>query len=411
MSDSIPDSVDPARPLLFQPFKIRGMTLKNRLVVPPMVHYRAGPGSTCGTFHIVHLGRYALGGFGLVFVEATGVEQVGLINEFDLGIWNDAQVESFRPLIAFMKGEGTRIGIQLAHGGRKAASQRAMDGMGPLTPEQIANGAKLWQPVGPTSEPVAPGWLTPRQLTTEECRAMVRTWAAAARNAVKAGFDTIEIHTAHGYLLASFLSPISNTRNDEYGGDRQGRMRLPLAIVEAVRREMPDRMPLFVRVSAVDGAEGGWNLDDTVVYARELKARGVDVIDCSSGGISGSATAAQVPRGLGFQAPYAERVRKEAGIASMAVGIILEAQQAEAILENGQADLIAVGRQSQFNPNIAQHWAHDLGLNRKFEDWTPEFGCWLEKRIRTIEGFATPTGVVKRYAADSGPHAGHSPAR
>jgi 2,4-dienoyl-CoA reductase-like NADH-dependent reductase (Old Yellow Enzyme family) len=361
-----------------------------------MVHYRAAPGSTCGMFHNVHLGRYAFGGFGLVFVEATAVEEVGLINEHDLGIWNDAQVESFKPLIAFMKGENTAIGIQLAHGGRKASSQRAMDGMGPLTPQQIKAGAKLWQPVGPTSEPVAPGWLTPHQLTSDECKAMVRTWAAAARNAVKAGFDVIEIHTAHGYLLASFLSPVSNTRNDEYGGDRAGRMRLPLEIVEAVRREMPPTMPLFVRVSAVDGAENGWNLDDTVVFARELKARGVDVIDCSSGGISGSATAAQVPRGLGFQVPYAERVRKEAGIASMAVGIILESQQAEAILENGQADLIAVGRQSQFNPNIALHWAHDLGINRKFEDWTPEYGWWLEKRIRTMEGFATPTGVVKR---------------
>ena len=396
MSDLATDSIAPARPLLFQPFKVRGLSLKNRLVVPPMVHYRAAPGSTCGMFHNVHLGRYAFGGFGLVFVEATAVEEVGLINEHDLGIWNDAQVESFKPLIAFMKGENTAIGIQLAHGGRKSSSQRAMDGMGPLTPQQIKAGAKLWQPVGPTSEPVAPGWLTPHQLTSDECKAMVRTWAAAARNAVKAGFDVIEIHTAHGYLLASFLSPVSNTRNDEYGGDRAGRMRLPLEIVEAVRREMPPTMPLFVRVSAVDGAENGWNLDDTVVFARELKARGVDVIDCSSGGISGSATAAQVPRGLGFQVPYAERVRKEAGIASMAVGIILESQQAEAILENGQADLIAVGRQSQFNPNIALHWAHDLGINRKFEDWTPEYGWWLEKRIRTMEGFATPTGVVKR---------------
>jgi 2,4-dienoyl-CoA reductase-like NADH-dependent reductase (Old Yellow Enzyme family) len=345
----------------------------------------------------VHLGRYALGGFGLVFVEATAVEEVGLINEHDLGIWNDAQLQSFKPLIAFMKGEKTAIGIQLAHGGRKSSSQRAMDGMGPLTPQEIEAGAKVWQPVGPTSQPVANGWLIPHQLTTEECRAMVRTWAAAARRAVDAGFDVIEIHTAHGYLLASFLSPISNTRNDEYGGDRNGRMRLPLEIVEAVRREMPAAMPLFVRVSAVDGAENGWNLDDTVVFARELKARGVDVIDCSSGGIAGSATAAQVPRGLGFQVPYAERVRKDVGIASMAVGIILEAQQAEAILQKGQADLIAVGRQSQFNPNIAQHWAHDLGINRKFEDWTPEFGWWLEKRIRTIEGFATPTGVVTRH--------------
>jgi len=399
MSDSITDGADTARPLLFQPFTVRGMTVKNRLVVPPMVHYRAGPGNICGMFHNVHLGRYALGGFGLVFVEATAVEQIGLINEYDLGMWSEAQAQSFKPLIAFMKGEDTKIGIQLAHGGRKASSQRAMEGMGPLTPENIANGAKVWQPVGPTGEPVAPGWLTPRALTTEECRAMVRTWGIAARNAVAAGFDTIEIHTAHGYLLASFLSPISNTRNDEYGGDRKGRMRLPLEIAEAVRREMPDTMPLFVRVSSVDGAKDGWNLDDTVAFARELKARGVDVIDCSSGGISGSATAAQVPRGLGFQVPYAERVRKEVGIASMAVGIILEAQQAEAILQSGQADLIAVGRQSQFNPNIAQHWAHDLGINRKFEDWTPEYGWWLEKRIRTMEGFATPTGVVVKRQA------------
>jgi 2,4-dienoyl-CoA reductase-like NADH-dependent reductase (Old Yellow Enzyme family) len=383
-------------PMLFQPLSIRGLTLKNRLVVPPMVHYRAEPGNTCGTFHVVHLGRYALGGFGLVFVEATGVEEVGLINEHDLGLWNEAQVESFKPLIAFMKRQGTAIGVQLAHGGRKSSSQTAMQGMGPLTDENLKAGAKVWQPVGPTAEPVAPGWLTPRQLTTEECRAMVKTWAKAARNAVAAGFDTIEIHTAHGYLLASFLSPISNTRNDEYGGDRAGRMRLPLEIAEAVRAEMPDTMPLFVRVSSVDGAQGGWSMDDTVVFARELKARGVDVIDCSSGGIGGAATAAQVTRSLGFQVPFAERVRNEADITTMAVGIILEAQQAEAILQNGQADLIAIGRQSQFNPNIAHHWAHDLGINTRFEDWSPEYGWWLEKRIRTLEGFATATGMVTK---------------
>jgi 2,4-dienoyl-CoA reductase-like NADH-dependent reductase (Old Yellow Enzyme family) len=233
-------------------------------------------------------------------------------------------------------------------------------------------------------------------MTTAECKAMAGTWAAAARNAVKAGFDVIEIHTAHGYLLASFLSPVSNTRNDEYGGDRAGRMRLPLEIVEAVRREMPASMPLFLRVSSVDGTQEGWNMDDTVAFARELKARGVDVIDCSSGGISGAATAAQVPRSLGFQVPFAEQVREEADIATMAVGIILEAQQAETILEKGQADLIAVGRQSQYNPNIAHHWAHDLGINRRFEDWSPEYGWWLEKRIKTLEGFATPTGGVIR---------------
>lgn len=396
MDDQTINGGKAARPMLFEPLSIRGLKLKNRLVVPPMVHYRCDPGHTCGTFHVVHLGRYALGGFGLVFVEATAVEEIGLINEHDLGIWNDAQMESFKPLIAFMKRQGTAIGIQLAHGGRKSSSQTAMQGMGPLSEENLKAGARQWQPVGPTAEPVAKGWLTPRQLTTAECKAMVGTWANAARHAVGAGFDTIEIHTAHGYLLASFLSPVSNTRNDEYGGDRAGRMRLPLEIVEAVRREMPDTMPLFVRVSSVDGTQEGWNMDDTVAFARELKARGVDVIDCSSGGISGSATAAQVPRSLGFQVPYAERVRKEADISTMAVGIILEAEQAETILQNGQADLVAIGRQSQFNPNIAHHWAHDLGINRRFEDWTPEYGWWLEKRIRTLEGFATPTGAVTR---------------
>jgi 2,4-dienoyl-CoA reductase-like NADH-dependent reductase (Old Yellow Enzyme family) len=387
-----------SQPKLFQPFTIRNLTLKNRLVVPPMVHYRCDAGHACGTFHLVHLGRYALGGFGLVFVEATAVEEIGLINEHDLGLWNDAQVESFKPLIAFMRGQNTAIGVQLAHGGRKASSQTAMQGMGPLTEENLKAGAKIWQPVGPTAEPVAKGWLTPRQLTTAECKTMVGTWATAARNAVRAGFDIIEIHAAHGYLLASFLSPVSNTRNDEYGGDRAGRMRLPLEIVEAVRREMPPSMPLFLRVSSVDGTQEGWNMEDTVAFARELKLRGVDVIDCSSGGISGAATAAQVSRSLGFQVPFAERVRKEANIATMAVGIILEAQQAEAILERGQADLIAVGRQSQFNPNIAHHWAHDLGINRRFEDWAPEYGWWLEKRIRTMDGFATPTGAVIRHS-------------
>ena len=394
MNDGSINGGDAAKPMLFQPLTIRNLTLKNRLVVPPMVHYRCDPGNTCGTFHLVHLGRYALGGFGLVFVEATAVEEVGLINEHDLGIWNDAQAESFKPLIAFMKRQGTAIGIQLAHGGRKSSSQTAMQGMGPLTEENLKSGARIWQPVGPTAEPVAPGWLTPRQLTTEDCKAMVGTWANAARHAVAAGFDVIEIHTAHGYLLASFLSPVSNTRNDEYGGDRAGRMRLPLEIVEAVRREMPASMPLFLRVSSVDGTSEGWNMDDTVAFAHELKVRGVDVIDCSSGGISGAATAAQVTRSLGFQVPFAERIRKEADMPTMAVGIILEAQQAETILRKGQADLIAIGRQSQFNPNIAHHFAHELGINARFEDWPPEFGWWLEKRIRTLEGFATPTGVV-----------------
>lgn len=295
-----------------------------------------------------------------------------------------------------MKRQNTAIGIQLAHGGRKASSQTAMQGMGPLTEENPKAGAKIWQPVGPTADPVAKGWLKPRQLTTADCKMMVGTWAAAARNAVKAGFDAIEI-TPHTAICSRRFCRRSRTRGTTNMAVTVP-VALPLQIVDAVRREIPAAMPLFLRVSSVDGTQEGWNMDDTVAFARELKVRGVDVVDCSSGGISGAATAAQVPRSLGFQVPFAERVRKEANIAAMAVGIILEAQQAEAILENGQADLIAVGCQSQYNPNIAHHWAHDLGINARFEDWAPEYGWWLENRIRTMDGFATPTGAVVRRA-------------
>ena len=385
MSDG-PNGGETAQPRLFQPFTIRGLTLKNRLVVPPMVPYRAEPGNTCGTFHVVHLGRYALGGFGLVFVEVTAVEEIGLINQHDLGIWNDAQVESFKPLIAFMKRENTAIGIQLAHGGRKSSSQRAMDGMGPLTADEIKAGAKVWQPVGPTSEPVAPGWLTPRALTTAECKAMVGTWASAAKRAVSAGFDAIEIHTAHGYLLASFLSPVSNTRNDEYGGDRAGRMRLPLEIAEAVRAEMPDSMPLFTRVSSVDGTVEGWNMDDTVVFARELKARGVDVIDCSSGGMAGSVSLSAAKLMPGFQVPYAAAVHPEAQMASMAVGAIVEPKQAEAILANGEADLVAIGRQFMAEPHWLYRAALELGHPEPDSVLVKNSAFYLSRRANVLDG-------------------------
>ena len=221
---------------------------------------------------------------------------------------------------------------------------------------------------------------------------MVGTWAKAARNAVAAGFDTIEIHTAHGYLLASFLSPVSNTRNDEYGGDRAGRMRLPLEIAEAARAQMPDTMPLFVRVSSVDGAQGGWSMDDTVVFARELKARGVDVFDCSSGGIGGAATAAQVTRSLGFQVPLQSASATKPTSPPWRSASFSKRSRPRRSCKAAKPNLIAIGRQSQFNPNIAHHWAHDLGINARFEDWSPEFGWWLEKRIRTLEGLQRRPG-------------------
>jgi 2,4-dienoyl-CoA reductase-like NADH-dependent reductase (Old Yellow Enzyme family) len=238
--------------------------------------------------------------------------------------------------------------------------------------------------------------MTPHELTTAEVEDVVDAFAAGARRAVEAGFEVVEIHGAHGYLITSFLSPVTNKRGDKYGGDLAGRMRMALEVAEACRAAIPDRTPLFFRASCVDGTVEGWQLEDTVVLARELKARGVDVIDCSSGGLLGAATAARVTRSLGFQVPFSERVRREADIPTMAVGIILEGQQAEAILQEGKADLIAVGRQAQYNANVALHWAHELGINKRFELWHPEYGWWLEKRIRTLEGFATPEGVVTK---------------
>ncbi len=381
------------RPLLFQPMAIRGVTLKNRLVVAPMVHYRSREG-ICGPFHTIHLGKFALGGFGLVFTEAAAVEERGKITDYDLCIYNEAQAQSYKTFLELAKEEGVATAIQLAHGGRKSSMQSAMEGNGPVTEADIRRGRRRWQPVGPTTSAISPEWPTPHQLSTSEITDIVGAFASAAARAVRVGFDVIEIHGAHGYLLASFLSPVSNTRNDGYGGDIRGRMRFPLEVAEAVRAAIPNATPLFFRVSSVDGTAEGWGMDDTVVLARELKARGVDILDCSSGGLTGTATAAPVTRSPGFQVPYAARAKAEAGIDTMAVGLILSAQQAETILRDGKADLIAVGRQAQFNPNIAHHWSHDLGLNAKFEDWGPEYGWWLEKRIRTMQGFATPTGQL-----------------
>ncbi len=386
-------TTDGARPLLFQPLTIRGVTLPNRTVLAPMVHYRATDG-ICGTFHTVHLGKYILGGFGLVFTEAAAVEKRGKITDMDLCIYNDEQALSYRPLIALAREEGVKIGIQLAHGGRKSGMQSAMEGNGPLSDADVARGRTRWQPVGPTTTAISPEWPTPHQLSTSEIAGVVESFAAAARRAVHVGFDVVEIHGAHGYLIASFLSPVSNTRNDVYGGDIRGRMRLALEVTDAVRAAIPDTMPLFFRVSSVDGTAEGWTMDDTVVLARELKARGVDILDCSSGGLMGSATAAPVTRAPGFQVPFAERAKAEAGIATMAVGLILGAEQAETILREGKADLIAIGRQAQFNPNIAYHWSHDLGLNAKFEEWPEEYGWWLDKRTRSMQGFATATGQL-----------------
>ena len=373
----------PSRPRLFTPLALRGVTLKNRIVISPMCQYSAVDGHA-NDWHLVHLGRFALGGAGMVFTEATAVEARGRITHGDLGLWEDGQIAGLSRVADFLRAHGAVPAIQLAHAGRKASMQRPWHGNGPLDERDRARGDLPWQVVAPSALPLDEGWLVPHELSLAEIAALQDAWRHAARRALAAGFDVLEMHSAHGYLGHEFLSPLSNRRGDRYGGDLAGRMRFTLETAAAVREVWPQDKPLFVRVSSVDGLEGGWTIEDTVTLARELAACGVDVVDCSSGGLAGSATAARVKRGPGFQVPFAERVRREAGVKTMAVGLILEAQQAEAILEADQADLIAIGREALYDPSWALHAEAALGLQGEFESWPVQSGWWLERRRRSM---------------------------
>ncbi len=377
---------DPARqtPRLFTPLEIRSLRLRNRVVISPMCQYSAHEGMLAD-WHLVHLGRFATGGAALVFTEATAVQKQGRITHGDVGLWTDEQIAPHAQVAQFVKRHGATPAIQLAHAGRKASMQRPWFGNGPLDDADIARGDMPWQPVGASALPVDEGWLEPRPLTASEIQTLVGDFVAAAERALRAGYQVAEVHGAHGYLIQSFLSPISNQRNDAYGGDLRGRMRLALEVTEAVRGVWPDELPLFFRVSSVDGVEGGWTLDDTVVLARELKALGVDVIDCSSGGIAGSATAAKKKRQPGFQVPFAERVRADTGMMTQAVGLITHPQQAEEIPAAGQADLIAIGREALVDPSWPVHAAEELGYDPELETWPEQYGWWLVRRHRTSE--------------------------
>jgi 2,4-dienoyl-CoA reductase-like NADH-dependent reductase (Old Yellow Enzyme family) len=366
-----------------------------------MATYAASDG-IAQDFHFAHWGRLTLGGAGCVFVEATAVTEQGRITNGDLGLWSQAHVPPLRRIAAFMKARGVVPAIQIAHAGRKGSMQRPWHGNGALTQQDLARGDKAWDIVAPTAEPIGAGHIVPRQLSIADLRALRRHWAEAAERALEAGFEALEIHNAHGYLMHQFLSPLCNTRSDGYGGDFWGRTRFPLEVAEAVRAAWPKRLPLFLRVSAVDGIEGGWTLENTVAYAKELKGRGIDVIDCSSGGLFGSATAARVKRTWGFQVPFAERVRQEAAIMSMAVGLIVDPQFAEKILKEGRADLVAIGREALVNPCWPQ--MAEIALGRKpveaMDDWPIEYGWWLKHREWAIERIraeaaAIPSGDLK----------------
>jgi len=366
------------------PLALRGVELRNRAVISPMCQYSAIDG-VANDWHFAHLARFALGGAGLIFAEATAIHRDGRITHGDLGLWSDAQIPPLRRIAAFLKDMGSVPAIQLAHAGRKASMQRPWHGNGPLDESDRARGDAPWRIVAPSALPLDAGWLIPSELDRDEMAMLREHWRVAALRALEAGFEVVEVHGAHGYLLNTFLSPLTNRRGDAYGGDRAGRMRFPLEIAATVRAVWPQDRPVFFRVSAVDGIEGGSTIEDTVALARALKALGVDVVDCSSGGLAGSATAARVPRGPGFQVPFAERVRREAEIKTMAVGLILDGAQAEAVLQAGQADLVAIAREALYDPNWVLHAEMALtGDEFDFRRWPVQAGWWLERRARGL---------------------------
>jgi 2,4-dienoyl-CoA reductase-like NADH-dependent reductase (Old Yellow Enzyme family) len=374
-----------ATPLLLQPLGFRGVTLRNRIVVSPMAMYSAHDGFA-DDFHLVHLGRFALGGAGLVFVEATAVTEQGRITAGCNGLWLDEQVPALKRITDFLHRFGSAAGMQLAHAGWKGSTRRPWHGGTRLDGDDVKlRGEPAWPIVSVGDEAfddIAPG---PMALTENDLATLVEYYRAATRRSIAAGFDVLEIHAAHGYLLHSFLSPLSNKRDDRYGGGIDNRMRFPLQVIEAVRAEWPADKPLFVRISAVDGIDVGWSIEDSVTFARKVAARGVDLVDCSSGGMKLPRDKNLVSRTPGFQVPFAARIRKEAQIATMAVGLILEPKQAEAILQSDEADLVAFAREMLAEPNFAAQAALALEGASGWTLWSDRFRYWLERRARTLK--------------------------
>ncbi|SDC89637.1 NADH:flavin oxidoreductase/NADH oxidase [Actinokineospora iranica] len=339
--------------LLFSPLTLRSVTLPNRVAVSPMCQYSATDGLP-DHWHLVHLGSRAAGGAGLVIAEASAVEPIGRISPDDTGIWSPAHVDAWRPVTAFIKAQGAVPGVQLAHAGRKASTYSPFAAGKHGVPDEDGG----WTPVGPTSEPFIPEYRTPKALAPTEIEALVETWAQAARHAVEAGFEVVEVHAAHGYLLHEFLSPLTNTRTDSYGGDFAGRTRFPVAVVRAVRAAVGEDVPVLVRISATDWTEGGLTVDDSVEIARAFAEAGADLVDVSSGGNVAHAT---IVTGPGYQVPFADAIRRKAEVATGAVGEIADAHQAERILSEGSADLVLVGRELLRDPYWPLRAAATLG--------------------------------------------------
>ena len=339
-------------PHLFEPLSLRGLTLPHRLLVSPMCQYSSRDGLATD-WHLAHLGSRAVGGAALVFTEATAVTAEGRISPQDLGIWDDAHLGELSRVVRFVRDQGSVAGIQLAHAGRKGSTAPPWDGN-----LAVAVGGGGWQPIGPTGEPFTAGYPVPRALRADEILSIVDAFKAAAERALACGFEVAEVHAAHGYLIHQFLSPLVNTRTDEYGGSFDNRTRLCLDIVAAVRCVWPDRLPLFVRISATDWAPGGWDLDQSVELSRRLRDRGVDLVDCSSGG---AVPYAKIEPRPGYQVPFAERIRREAGIATGAVGLITTASEADDIVRGERADCVLLARELLRDPYWPLHAARELG--------------------------------------------------
>jgi 2,4-dienoyl-CoA reductase-like NADH-dependent reductase (Old Yellow Enzyme family) len=340
-------------PHLFDSYALRSVTFRNRVFVSPMCQYSSDNGLPTA-WHLVHLGSRAVGGAGCVLVEASAVSPAGRITFWDSGIWSAEHARAFRPVVRFIEEQGSVAGIQIAHAGRKASTDKPW-----LGDRVLADGPHSWQPLAPSAIPFRAGDPTPHELTLGEIDDVVQQFAAAAGYALEAGFRTIEIHAAHGYLLHEFLSPLSNHRQDDYGGSLENRMRLTIRTAISVRKAMPDELPLFVRISATDWADGGWDLAQSIELARRLREAGVDLVDCSSGG---AVLGAKVEVGPGYQVPFAREIRRKAEIATGAVGLITEPEQAEAIIADGSADVVLLARAELRDPYWPLHAAKALGV-------------------------------------------------
>ena len=376
-------------PLLFTPIALRGLTARNRIAVSPMSQYCSVEGEATD-WHLVHLGKFAMGGAGIVFVEETAVEERSRKTYSCAGIYTDGQARAWRRITDFLRSQGALSAIQLGHAGRKVATKAPWEGFAPLTEEDARHGKPPWRGYAPSPIPFRPGALVPIEMDEADIRQVIAAHVEACRRSLDAGFDICEIHGAHGYIIQQFLSAITNRRQDGYGGDLPGRMRFCLELIEAVRAAWPADRPLFFRASCVDGKGGAWELDDTVALAHELKTRGTDVIDCSSGGIEGPLTLAVVPRVPGYHVPFAERIRRDAGIATMAVGLITQAAQAERYLAEQRCDLVALAREMMWDPNWPIHAAQQLGGVDPLDLAPASYAWWLRRRDEVRKLY--PTG-------------------